>query len=219
MATTEACRYRGYDIVPRRQWSQWCVSVYPTRADLPILSRSTLRSLTPRREEAVKEARKRIDRVLSSSGRRRRLEIPLVLRLRRRGSGPARSAGAAFRPGKRTAARVIAGTIVCRHGYECDGWALPLEPRMEISLLALWLLGVIPYATIGASAQPGETVSSIQAGRGPFVVVDMPQVIDLSEPRQTPGLLSAIRTENSSGTRRRSASSGRSLTGLLAGAR
>jgi hypothetical protein len=67
MATTEACRYRGYDIVPRRQWSQWCVSVYPTRADLPILSRSTLRSLTPRREEAVKEARKRIDRVLSSS--------------------------------------------------------------------------------------------------------------------------------------------------------
>jgi hypothetical protein len=67
MATTEPCRYRGYDIVPRRQWSQWCVSVYPTRADLPILSRSTLMSLTPRREEAVKEARKRIDRVLSSS--------------------------------------------------------------------------------------------------------------------------------------------------------
>ena len=67
MATTETRSYRGYDIVPRRQWSQWCVSVYPTRADLPILSRSTLRSLTPRKEEAVKEARKRIDRVLSSS--------------------------------------------------------------------------------------------------------------------------------------------------------
>jgi hypothetical protein len=66
MATTEACRYRGYDIVPRREWSQWCVSVYPTRADLPILSRSTLRSLAPRKEEAVKEARKRIDLALSS---------------------------------------------------------------------------------------------------------------------------------------------------------
>ncbi len=66
MANTEACRYRGYDIVPRREWSQWCVSVYPTRADLPILSRSTLRSLAPRKEEAVKEARKRIDRALSS---------------------------------------------------------------------------------------------------------------------------------------------------------
>ena len=65
MTTPEACRYRGYDIVPRRQWSQWCVSVYPTRADLPILSRSTLSSLAPRKEEAVKEARKRIDRVLN----------------------------------------------------------------------------------------------------------------------------------------------------------
>ena len=68
MASTKARRYRGYEIVPRCQWAQWCVNVYPTRADLPEpLSRSTLRSLTPRREEAVKEARKRIDRVLSSS--------------------------------------------------------------------------------------------------------------------------------------------------------
>jgi hypothetical protein len=67
MTTTEACRYRGYDIVPRRQWSQWCVSVYPTRADLPILSRSTLRSLTPRKEEALDEARKRIDHILSDA--------------------------------------------------------------------------------------------------------------------------------------------------------
>ena len=66
MANAETYRYRGYDIVPRREWSQWCVSVYPTRADLPILSRSTLRSLAPRKEEAVKEARKRIDRALSS---------------------------------------------------------------------------------------------------------------------------------------------------------
>jgi hypothetical protein len=66
MATKETRRYRGYDIVPRREWSQWCVSVYPTRADLPILSRSTLRTLAPRKEEAVNEARKRIDRALSS---------------------------------------------------------------------------------------------------------------------------------------------------------
>jgi hypothetical protein len=66
MATKETCRYRGYDIVPRREWSQWCVSVYSTRADLPILPRSTLRSLAPRKEEAVKEARKRIDRALSA---------------------------------------------------------------------------------------------------------------------------------------------------------
>jgi hypothetical protein len=27
MATTETRRYRGYDIVPMRQWSQWCVGI------------------------------------------------------------------------------------------------------------------------------------------------------------------------------------------------
>ena len=43
MATTR--QYRGYDIVPMRQWSQWCVGIYPTRADLPILARSTLSNL------------------------------------------------------------------------------------------------------------------------------------------------------------------------------
>jgi hypothetical protein len=65
MTITEACRYRGYDIVPRRQWSQWCVSVYATRADLPLLSRSTLRTLAPRKEDALAEAKERIDHVLS----------------------------------------------------------------------------------------------------------------------------------------------------------
>ena len=28
MTTTETCRYRGYDIVPMRQWSSWCVGIY-----------------------------------------------------------------------------------------------------------------------------------------------------------------------------------------------
>ena len=62
--TTETCRYRGYDIVPNRQWSQWCVSVYATRADLPLFSRSTLRTLAFRKEEAVAEAKQCIDRML-----------------------------------------------------------------------------------------------------------------------------------------------------------
>jgi hypothetical protein len=66
MTMTESCEYRGYEIVPRRQWSRWCVSVYPTRPDLPILSRSTLSALMSRREEALAEARKRIDRILSN---------------------------------------------------------------------------------------------------------------------------------------------------------
>jgi hypothetical protein len=61
MTTTETCRYRGYDIV----WSSWCVGVYPTRADLPLFSRSILQTLSPRREDAVAEAKQSIDRVLS----------------------------------------------------------------------------------------------------------------------------------------------------------
>ena len=69
---------------------------------------------------------------------------------------------------------------------------------MQISLLALWLLGAIPYATIGASAQPGETVS-IQSKQAEVhsVVVDMPQVIDLS--RASPdswATLPPVRTED-----------------------
>jgi hypothetical protein len=62
----ENCQYRGYQIEPRREWSNWCVSVYPTRPDLPLLSRSTLRSLTPRKEDALAEARESIDRILSN---------------------------------------------------------------------------------------------------------------------------------------------------------
>ena len=65
MITAEIRKYRGYEIVPQRQWSQWCVSVYATRADLPLLSSSTLRTLAPRKEEAVAEAKQRIDRILS----------------------------------------------------------------------------------------------------------------------------------------------------------
>ena len=65
MRTTETCWYRGYEIVPRREWSEWCASVYPTRPDLPILSRSTLRTLKPRKEQAVAAAKKRIDQLLS----------------------------------------------------------------------------------------------------------------------------------------------------------
>jgi hypothetical protein len=66
MTTAESCRYRGYEIVPRRQWSQWCTSVYATRADVPILSRSTLRILRSSKKDALETAKKRIDQVLSN---------------------------------------------------------------------------------------------------------------------------------------------------------
>ena len=64
MATTETRQYRGYDIVPMWQWSQWCVG-YPTRADLPILTRSTLSNLAAKKEDAVDEAKQKIDRILA----------------------------------------------------------------------------------------------------------------------------------------------------------
>jgi hypothetical protein len=51
--------------VPQRQWSSWCVCIYPTRADLPILPRSTLRTLAHRKPDAIAEAKHAIDRVLS----------------------------------------------------------------------------------------------------------------------------------------------------------
>jgi len=54
MTTTDTYRYRGYEIVPTRQWASWCTSIYTMRADLPLISRSTLRTLAPRKEEGLK---------------------------------------------------------------------------------------------------------------------------------------------------------------------
>jgi hypothetical protein len=61
----EYYRYRGYQIEPRREWSNWCVSIHPTRSNLPILSQSTLQSLTPQKDEALVDAKQRIDHILS----------------------------------------------------------------------------------------------------------------------------------------------------------
>jgi hypothetical protein len=61
----ETCR-SGYEIVPNRQWSQWCVSIYATRADLPLFSRSTLRTLALRKEKAVAEVKQCIDLLLKA---------------------------------------------------------------------------------------------------------------------------------------------------------
>ena len=66
MAAQEICRYRGYEIVPRREWSEWCVSIYPPVPDLPILPKSTLRTLAEARKDALSETKQRIDRLLSS---------------------------------------------------------------------------------------------------------------------------------------------------------
>lgn len=62
-------RYRGYDIVPQRQWSSWCVGVYPSSPDLPILARSTVETLAPRKDEAVTEAQRIVDALLARLSR------------------------------------------------------------------------------------------------------------------------------------------------------
>jgi hypothetical protein len=62
-----------------------------------------------------------------------------------------------------------------------NGRALPLEARMQRSLLALWLISTIVYATSDASAQPVETASNpSEQVEVHSVVVDMPQIISLS---------------------------------------
>ena len=57
-------QYRGYDVLPKRQWSSWCVGIYPTRPDLPLLPRSTLDILRPHVQDAVDEVKRAIDRAL-----------------------------------------------------------------------------------------------------------------------------------------------------------
>ena len=71
MTRTDRLHYRGYEIVPQRQWSSWCTGIYPTRADLPLLPRSTLETLAGRKEEAIAEARQAIDQILAQLGYRR----------------------------------------------------------------------------------------------------------------------------------------------------
>jgi hypothetical protein len=61
----ESCQYRGYQIEAYREWSNWCVSVYRTRSNIPILPQPNLHTLTERKEDAVGEAKQCIDRILS----------------------------------------------------------------------------------------------------------------------------------------------------------
>ena len=68
MTAPHISQYRGYDIVPRRQWWGWCAAIYPTRADLPILPGSTLRTLAHHKADAIAEAKHAIDGVLSNPG-------------------------------------------------------------------------------------------------------------------------------------------------------
>ena len=56
--------YRGYEIRLRREWSNWCAAVHPTRADLPMLTQSPLLTLSLNRDEALAAAKRNIDEAL-----------------------------------------------------------------------------------------------------------------------------------------------------------
>jgi phosphoserine phosphatase len=56
--------YRGYKIRMERRDLCWAVAVSPTRADLPIISRSQIKTITQSERAALTQAKRRIDRVL-----------------------------------------------------------------------------------------------------------------------------------------------------------
>ena len=64
MDTPERLAYRGYDILPKRQWGSWCVSIYARRSDVPLLAQSALQILRQDQQDAVDEAKKAIDLAL-----------------------------------------------------------------------------------------------------------------------------------------------------------
>lgn len=66
---SDKSKYRGYDIQLRREWSNWCASVHPTRDDLPLLTQSPLRTLSLRKEQALAAAKRSIDEALADLGR------------------------------------------------------------------------------------------------------------------------------------------------------
>ena len=61
---SDRSQYRGYEIQLRREWSNWCASVHPTRDDLPILAQSPLRTLSLTKEDALATAKHNIDEAL-----------------------------------------------------------------------------------------------------------------------------------------------------------
>ena len=65
MTAAETYQYRGYEIVPMWQWSSWCAGVYATRADLPIMTQSTLSTMASGKADAVAEAKHCINRLLA----------------------------------------------------------------------------------------------------------------------------------------------------------
>ena len=64
---SDRSQYRGYEIQLRQDWSNWCASVHPTRADLPILAQSPLLTLSLNQDEALAAAKRNIDEALGGT--------------------------------------------------------------------------------------------------------------------------------------------------------
>jgi hypothetical protein len=62
----ESCQYRGYQIETRHEWSSWCVSIYRTHSNIPILQKPTLHISAPLKDDVVAVAKRSIDQVLST---------------------------------------------------------------------------------------------------------------------------------------------------------
>jgi hypothetical protein len=59
-----AFQYRGYEIKIEPNGLEMIMTVTPTRPELPIFQRHTFRIYTPSEDDALAEARRRIDQLL-----------------------------------------------------------------------------------------------------------------------------------------------------------
>jgi hypothetical protein len=64
-AASERGSYRGYSLEISKCLAGWTLRVHPMRPELPILARHTFTVASPRKDEAIAAAHKRIDLLLS----------------------------------------------------------------------------------------------------------------------------------------------------------
>ena len=68
---SDRCQYRGFEIRLRQEWSNWCANIIPLRDDLPMLTMSPLRTLSPTPDEALAAAKQNIDEYVGSEPEQR----------------------------------------------------------------------------------------------------------------------------------------------------
>ena len=61
---SDKSQYRGYEIRLREEWSNWCASVQPLNAEVPMLGLSPLNTLSSSPSEALAAAKRYVDQAL-----------------------------------------------------------------------------------------------------------------------------------------------------------